>query len=72
MLANNPNDFLSFSNPCSGLTLADGSLSYFGCPIEPNKMASVAMHNSNVLSGKGFPVISMAMAPTLASLKMNV
>tara|TARA_B110000093_G_scaffold111412_1_gene119531 strand:- start:586 stop:771 length:186 start_codon:yes stop_codon:yes gene_type:complete len=30
------------------------------------------MHNSNVLSGKGFPVVSMAIAPTLASLKMNV
>ena len=72
MLANNPKDFLSFNKPCSGLTFAEGSLSYLGCPIDPNNIASEDMQSSSVSSGKGFPVLSIAIAPTLASSKINV
>ena len=38
-LANKPKSFLILSKPCSGLTFAKGSLSYFGSPIAPNKIA---------------------------------
>ena len=53
--ANKPNFFLIFNNPCSGLTLADGSLSNLGSPIAPNNIASAFKQISCVVFGYGSP-----------------
>ena len=41
-LANKPNFLRIRNNPCSGRTLAEGSLSKRGKPMAPNKTASAA------------------------------
>ena len=51
ILANKPSFFLIAKSPCSGRILAVGSLSYFGEPIAPKRIASDFMHNLWVLSG---------------------
>ena len=49
--ANKPNFLRIFNKPCSGLTVAVGSLSNLGCPIAPNRTASEATQISCVASG---------------------
>ena len=65
-LAYSPSDLRIRSSPCSGRTLADGSLSYFGSPIAPNNTASERRQTACVSAGYGSPVASIAQAPTSA------
>ena len=71
MLAKRPRALRIFSSPCSGLTLAVGSLSYFGSPIAPKRTASDSMHTLCVESGYGSPWRSIATAPISAYLYTN-
>jgi hypothetical protein len=67
-LANNPN-FLRISNNHSGLTFADGSLSYFGCPI-----AQMVQHLQPYIFVRfvrmGTPTASIAQAPVNAGVNL--
>lgn len=65
--AKSPN-FLRIANrPCSGRTLALGSLSKRGSPTAANNTASAHLHILNVSSGNGSPTKSIACAPHIAS-----
>ena len=70
--AYSPSSFRIASRPCSGRTFAEGSLSYLGSPMAPKRTASEDLQRSRVSSGRGFPVLSIAMAPTNPCLKLNL
>ena len=55
------------SNPCSGRTLAVGSLSNLVSPTAANNTASASRQTRYVSSGNGSPTSSIACAPHIAS-----
>ena len=58
------------SAPRSGLW-SEGSLSHFGPPTEPKRIASDCSQVLRVSSGSGDPVRSMAAPPTGFSVKLK-
>ena len=72
MLANRPSFLRMARSPCSGRTLALGSLSYFGSPTAENSTASHSSQSLKVRSGNGSPRASMAAAPAIPYLNSTV